>query len=28
MSLLKNGDIDAQKLTELTERFNQKARKS
>jgi predicted transcriptional regulator len=28
MSLLKNGDIDAKKLTELTERFNQKARKS
>jgi BlaI family transcriptional regulator, penicillinase repressor len=28
MSLLRNGEIDAQKLTELTERFNQKARKS
>ncbi len=27
MSLLKNGDIDARKLAELTERFNQKARK-
>ena len=27
MSLLRNGEIDAQKLTELTERFNQKARK-
>src|ERR1700756_965400 len=27
MSLLKNGDIDAKKLAELTERFNQKARK-
>src|ERR1700722_12189238 len=26
MSLLRNGEIDAQKLTELTERFNQKAR--
>jgi predicted transcriptional regulator len=28
MSLLKNGQIDAQKLAELTDRFNQKARKS
>jgi BlaI family transcriptional regulator, penicillinase repressor len=28
MSLLRNGEIDAKKLTELTERFNQKARKS
>jgi predicted transcriptional regulator len=27
MSLLKNGEIDAKKLAELTERFNQKARK-
>src|ERR1700744_4716852 len=27
MSLLKNGQIDARKLEELTERFNQKARK-
>jgi predicted transcriptional regulator len=27
MSLLKNGDIDARKLAELTERFSQKARK-
>jgi hypothetical protein len=27
MSLLKNGEIDARKLAELTERFNQKARK-
>jgi predicted transcriptional regulator len=27
MSLLKNGDIDARKLAELTERFNQKTRK-
>ena len=27
MSLLTNGEIDAKKLTELTERFNQKARK-
>jgi predicted transcriptional regulator len=27
MSLLKNGDIDARKLAELTERFHQKARK-
>ncbi len=28
MSLLKNGQIDAKKLAELTDRFNQKARKS
>ncbi len=27
MSLLKSGEIDAKKLAELTERFNQKARK-
>ena len=27
MSLLKNGQIDAKKLAELTDRFNQKARK-
>jgi predicted transcriptional regulator len=27
MSLLKNGEIDAKKLAELTERINQKARK-
>jgi predicted transcriptional regulator len=27
MSLLKNGQIDAKKLEEITERFNQKARK-
>jgi predicted transcriptional regulator len=27
MSLLRNGEIDARKLAELTERFNQKARK-
>src|ERR1700743_695471 len=27
MSLLKNGEIDARKLAELTERFNQKGRK-
>jgi hypothetical protein len=27
MSLLKSGDIDAKKLAELTERFNQKAGK-
>jgi predicted transcriptional regulator len=27
MSLLRNGEIDAKKLAELTERFNQKARK-
>ena len=27
MSLLKNGEIDAKKLAELTERFNQKVRK-
>jgi BlaI family penicillinase repressor len=28
MSLLRNGEIDARKLAELTDRFNQKARKS
>jgi len=27
MSLLRNGEIDARKLAELTDRFNQKARK-
>jgi predicted transcriptional regulator len=27
MSLLRNGELDARKLAELTERFNQKARK-
>jgi predicted transcriptional regulator len=27
MSLLRNGEIDASKLAELTDRFNQKARK-
>jgi BlaI family transcriptional regulator, penicillinase repressor len=27
MSLLRNGEIDAEKLAELTDRFNQKARK-
>jgi BlaI family transcriptional regulator, penicillinase repressor len=27
MSLLKNGEIDARKLTQLTERFKQKGRK-
>jgi BlaI family transcriptional regulator, penicillinase repressor len=27
MSLLRNGEIDAKKLAELTDRFNQKARK-
>jgi predicted transcriptional regulator len=27
MSLLKNGQIDAKKLAEITDRFNQKARK-
>ena len=27
MSLLRNGEIDARKLAELTEQFNQKARK-
>jgi hypothetical protein len=27
MSLLRNGEIDARKLTELTDRFNKKAGK-